>query len=486
MEWLVLEFGTVAQQLKNNTDQRIPQIKTVVRNDLQKYEPFKRLKMDGEILVNFLTKKVLDEISKLNTNQNLERATSHIVGHYMQDLGDFIFATWQHTKSKLNSPSYTTQQIKTDSERWHEDIAAKKAELPSDEYSTFIELKGPWSGWKWVSLGRGYCPQEAKAMGHCGNSGARDGDDILSLRDPEGNAHLTFINNDGVLGEMKGRGNSKPSKRYHPAIIELLKHPDIHVVKGGGYDPKNNFSVKDLPEAEQNAISSLKPNIDNIVKYKFQKGDVSGIAWDLGLNEKDIKIEGDTVTLAKYDIGDLERIVSGNSLEYWFGDGSERYDNGPGQNISWRDIDHYADDELEDLMVKVAKQDEEKADDAEEAWEASNTVMSSIVDAFNDAYLSGAESEAWDSLKKTLESSDKYGFWVDTSEHPYRLQIHSKDLSDFVKSASSDGGSIDLEDHLLEKRSFSFEEPRSGFSGFDREMFLQNAKDSLKSHLGAK
>lgn len=489
MEWLASENATIAQVLKNNKDPKLQVVRNIASRTAMSYDQFKKLGNGGEFLVNFLVKTTLDELNRIArsgsyTDSSLESAATRITGQTMRNLGDFIFATWQHTKSKINNPNYTVQQLKAESDKWHEDIAAKKAEMPSDEYTNFIELKGQWQGWKWVSLGRGSCSQEAKAMGHCGNSGASEGDDILSLRDPEGKAHLTFIVNDGILGEMKGRGNSKPSSRYHQAILELLKHPSIHVVKGGGYAPERNFSLNDLPENERKQILSLKPNIDNIARYRLEKGDKAGIAWDLGLDDKDISLEGDTVTLAKYETEDLSRIVSGNSLEFWFGDDSTRYDNGHGHDMSWRDMDHYADKELEELMVKVAKDEEGEAEDAAEAWEESDTVRSAIADAYNHAYLMGSEKEALESLNRTLEYQNKDGFWVDTTQYPYRLMIHTKDLSDFMKDMSSDGGSIDLEEYLLERNSFNFEEPNSGFYGFDREEFLNNAKEELRSRIG--
>jgi hypothetical protein len=103
----------------------------------------------------------------------------------------------------------------------------------------------------WVMLNRGSCDDEADAMGHCGNvPSEREGDRILSFRTIEGEKqkpHLTFIlNQQGKLGEMKGRANEKPSAKYHPYIVDLLKQDFIKGVEGGGYAPENNFAITDL------------------------------------------------------------------------------------------------------------------------------------------------------------------------------------------------------------------------------------------------
>lgn len=485
MEWLVLEFGTVAQQLKNSKDPKAAQVKAEVNKVLQTYEQFKRLGPSGDTLTNFLAKQALEELNNTTafaSVTNLVSAVTHVVRHHMTKFGDFIFATWQHTRSKLNSPAYTIQQLNTDSDRWHEDIAAKEAAMPSEEYEVFLELRGPWQGWKWVALGRGYCPAEAKAMGHCGNSGARAGDDILSLRDPEGKAHLTFILNDGMLGEMKGRANSKPTKRFHPAIMDLLMHPEIRSLRGGGYAPERNFSLRDLDESQRKQIEALKPDIGNPIMYMLRAGKKAELATEFGLEPDEISLQGNEVVLAKFnEFDDLGEIVSGPAFEWWFGDDRDRHDGG-GWDVHWRDIEDYVDQELEDLMVKVAEDEGDEVEDAAQAFDENDTVRSAVEGAFHDAYQSGAEKEAWDRFKSLMDSpEDEYGFWVDMDNHPYRLMIS---LEGFNRMGRLDDQEyINLKDMIKSEELFKFEEPYNGFSGFDEEGFLDNAKDMLKSQL---
>lgn len=120
------------------------------------------------------------------------------------------------------------------------------------------ELKVIWnSGDKyWVSLNVASCSLEAKAMGHCGNSGGGENDLVFSFRTLIKNddtewywkPHLTFTYNDGVLIERKGFANSKPKKEYYPYIVELLinKHFPIEDFNNEGYKPENDFKLEDL------------------------------------------------------------------------------------------------------------------------------------------------------------------------------------------------------------------------------------------------
>jgi hypothetical protein len=169
-------------------------------------------------------------------------------------------------KSSLNNPKYSISKINDDIDLWHEKLEAEAGSMP-EKGNSFINLGekigSEWEGWEWAELGKGQCSKEAKAMGHCGNTGARIGDNIISLRDPKGRAHLTFILNNGMLGEMKGRSNTKPKKAYHPAIVELLRHDEIESVVGGGYKPENNFSLDDLDDEIKEKLLEEKPDIEN-------------------------------------------------------------------------------------------------------------------------------------------------------------------------------------------------------------------------------
>lgn len=120
----------------------------------------------------------------------------------------------------------------------------------------------------WMKLNRESCEDEAESMKHCGNTAnPRPGDRLLSFRKKDKNGYipiLTFVlTKNGYLGEMKGRANSKPSKKYHKYIVDLLNHDLIKGIRGGGYEPENNFALTDLSFTQRNQLVELKPALAN-------------------------------------------------------------------------------------------------------------------------------------------------------------------------------------------------------------------------------
>ena len=350
-----------------------------------------------------------------------------------QQYGDFVASNWPVVKSKLNTANYTLGALEQDSQQWHLDLAARERSMPSEEYKAAIDLSSiGWKGWKWANLERGYCSAEAEAMGHCGNSGARDGDNIMSLRDPEGYAHLTFIINNKTLGEMKGRANSKPVERYHPAIVALLKSEYVDTIRGGGYAPENNFAFGDLSPKLQKDVKKVKPHIDDWLEHALASGNYGPVIDELEVDAAYFKIEGDEVTLAQYaEIPQLNDLISGDSFNFYFGqeDNWEAFDP---QYIepNWSDIDNYLDDELREMMLRFAKENPESMDDdleegeeiedAQDAFENFDQIRDAMTQAMADGNRIGAENEAWKSLQSQLKSGDdEFGTWIDISKHPY-------------------------------------------------------------------
>lgn len=168
--------------------------------------------------------------------------------------------------SKFNNPSFSPRDLKELSDQYHEDLKNKQRNKPGRVGKTVLAFP---DGYSWVDLERRYCELERDTMGHCGNVGGALDDTILSLRDKKNIPYLTFILNKGILGEMKGRGNDKPSTKYHPYIIELLKLPIIKRIKGEGYLPEKNFKLSDLKEDQLEELIKIKPNFEN--DFLFEK-----------------------------------------------------------------------------------------------------------------------------------------------------------------------------------------------------------------------
>lgn len=119
--------------------------------------------------------------------------------------------------------------------------------------------------WAWFAVKERFSRQEAMAMRHCGNGAGKSNDILLSLREPvlskQGTLykpHLTFILNNGLIGEAKGFANQKPGEGFEKYIEALLKKDFVKGVMGGGYLPQNNFQFSDLSEESRMRILSEK------------------------------------------------------------------------------------------------------------------------------------------------------------------------------------------------------------------------------------
>ena len=262
-EWLlILETSTIAQyikQLKSNPTEKeiFNNLKNKILNYLNSNFPSNIPIETKNLYANFLSYHTFKK----------EKSTN--IAWVLNTLGlvkDFLINKINDNalKSKLNSINYSIDDLVHASQNWHQELETKKAK-PARPAKTLIDLSylgNEWKGWRWVSLDQSYCEMEKESAGHCGNAAFKEGDNILSLRDSQNIAHLTFIENNGILGETKGRNNQKPSIKYHAPIFELLKHEKIKTIKGGGYKPENNFFLQDLPKEQQNELLKSKPKLD--------------------------------------------------------------------------------------------------------------------------------------------------------------------------------------------------------------------------------
>lgn len=222
--------------------------------------------------VNWFTKElIIQGIANSELQPMLETMWSEI--------GDYIVHNLNvnQLQSRYNLKDFRYQQVVDLANQWHVNLDDPKKSRVGPDGRVIIDLNDirGFAGWKWVSLDTGFCKKEGEAGGHCGNISHSEGDNILSLRDNNNRVHLTFINNKGILGEMKGRGNAKPSSRYHPAIIKLLLSNYIGSIRGGGYAPQNNFALTDLSPQEQEMIKKQKPMINDLNKFKKHRDNLS-------------------------------------------------------------------------------------------------------------------------------------------------------------------------------------------------------------------
>lgn len=225
-------------------------------------------------------KKIIQrEIAKIDLKIRAERILPNELGASLRDnlihyLGQEQIQNIQNHTFDSETPSELFNLFDQYEQEWKKNIGTDSVKIQTGDkiVLSFEDGKRAW----WL-LDRGGCDDERNAMRHCGNVPTqRPGDRILSFRtkiqDDWWKPHLTFIlDKNGLLGEMKGRGNKKPVERYHPYIVELLKNKKlINGIKGGGYLPQNNFSLDDLDDDVKEQLLNLNPNLMSVFD-KFRK-----------------------------------------------------------------------------------------------------------------------------------------------------------------------------------------------------------------------
>ena len=225
------------------------------------------------------------------------------------------------------------------------------------------------NGRAWFNLHRSYCEKEGAAMGHCGNQydNMESSDEVLSFRTLQGvgdngvelwKPHLTFIfdKSNGMLGEMKGRSNTKPTAAYHPYIIALLKQPWVKgILKRAHQHAKyNDFYLTDLPSETARALAEEKPDL---MTYKDRRA--LGIGTE-GMD--DMELEKVNEMLADHNVEEIEDqrgddfvLVSWNSIERAYNSLSEHgwpdeYHSRDPEDDEWESIWEGLDDKTQTMI----------------------------------------------------------------------------------------------------------------------------------------
>jgi hypothetical protein len=138
--------------------------------------------------------------------------------------------------------------------------------LPGDQIILPIGNQGDW----WL-LPTNKHNAESKFMGHCGTASSNS-NVLLSLRDkiPTPWVTIEYNKDTGVLHQSKGRSNSKPAKKFHYALLALLKSDLVNgIYTGKTYQPSSDFSLFDMDEPLVLDIAQSKPQLitDQIKKY---------------------------------------------------------------------------------------------------------------------------------------------------------------------------------------------------------------------------
>ena len=469
--------------------------------------------------------------------------------HYMSyadkiaKINSYVFA-WQPAFTVFDDLGHFEKQ-------WREErsglIAIDDEEDPEDK--PVIEFT---DGFAWVLLDRASCEEEGEAMGHCGNRGSpANGDRILSLRRKvilDSQVHwrpsLTFIlHKDGMLGEMKGRGNDKPAAKYHRHIISLLESDIVKGIQGGGYMPENNFSMNDLKPEEADALMEKKPTLATPLYYYKRNGvddTLMKMVRDRGVGTRLYRYtpslikfsdDGKTAYLAEfnnvsefvdyYGSDSAKSVYSVVEGEYLDTDSSSGKDE---RSTVWSDVPK-TDKHAIGLYLLANEEDairewcEEEGYEFEEFDPADSDdvlgVIEHMQDAWSDALDSGyhtgaeagAEAELYDAVDATLKERwnlvyNMKGFLEYEQEEIAKLNAERQkegrpqgrtglvhDTKCYLATATegflnfvSDGIDDDFDGYFEDGEEIEIEEPRYGWSGFDEHAAVERFKEEAPDY----
>ena len=365
----------------------------------------------------------------------------------------------------------------------------------------------------WYDLGKGSCGDEADAMGHCGNQPSeKPGDRVFSLRtkvDVDGKTyfkpHLTFIYNDGFLGEMKGRANEKPAERYHQYIFELLKLPIIEGVIGGGYEPEHNFELDDLPDhmlkelreikgdefidLEGNQLLPLKKEME-----KFKQGEgspkkvvdiVDNILSDY-YNGPDYEIHYDTED-GKFKVynglenaaPELSTIRDGYfdffnapEIDNYKGFMEDHFIGKIQDSVTLHIYNLYKEDIIDSMAIEEDEYDIEYVEDNldEIIREVADDVKTALDRLNSDAYESGSMAELVDNVQSAVTDFTNELHFEDMKYYEFAegkdFEVKNNDVYNYVDSLTR--GSEPVEEEISDH--FKVEQPYYGYMDFDESM----------------
>jgi len=194
----------------------------------------------------------------------LERDLEHYLALDLPKINDYVF-DWQ-------LPHELFSDLKALEDDYLETIGSYIPFDQAEDYPVLIDFK---DGYVWFNTEEQSARDQTFAMtGHC--STCYNYDEIaLVLREHvvvDGQDFwrpvLQFcVDPNGMLGEMKGKANNKPSSKYFKYIVPLLRHKIVKGIKGGGHKPHTNFALSDLPDKDRKKLQKAKPALLTLKDY---------------------------------------------------------------------------------------------------------------------------------------------------------------------------------------------------------------------------
>jgi hypothetical protein len=380
-------------------------------------------------------------IAELNSDYTLQTSRQTITS-----IMDWIRVGLNGNVKPYQNLSY--KELHQQSKKWHDELQVGGSTIDyKEEHPVVIDFRNEkGNGYYWVDLESKDCDEESKRMGHCGRSAGN----LYSLRftSPIENTKFTknksyvtaSVNDSGVLLQMKGPHNKKPSEELHSYIIPFILN-DIVNEFGSEYQSSEDFSLTDLPEDKISEIYDQKPDLFDNRKGKKALRKI-GLLSDRTTEDMMFELQIDPAYISRYVDGDwtvrkykdangrqretgmFETLLSG---DYW-----DLFDNGGGE---WETaLEYYADDEntgiIWDLIKGFTNEDEiegkslnELIKEFDNNYEIRNALGNAISSAESDSY--------YVYYKRTLQNAlEEYGNVTKLNDEGATIEINLKTVID--------------------------------------------------------
>ncbi len=414
----------------------------------------------------FIANKIIDNI--VMTDPRIEKISREEIidelnsDYTLQSFRQTITSIMDWVRVGLNGnvkpyQNLSVKELYQQSKKWHDELEVGDSAIDyKEEHPVVIDFRNEKGhGYYWVDLESKDCDEESKRMGHCGRSAGN----LYSLRftSPIENTKFTknrsyvtaSVNDSGVLLQMKGPHNKKPSEELHPYIVPFILN-DIVDEFGSEYQSSEDFSLTDLPEDKIREVYDEKPDLFQGRKGKkalrkiglVKEKSKEDMWFDMEMSPSDVHyyVDGDW-DVRKYkdangrqrSIGMFETLLSG---DYW-----DLFDHGG----EWESgLDYYIDEEntqiIWDMLKGITNEDEiegmslkEVINEYDNNYEIRNAIGNAMSSVQNDAYYEYYKG----SLRTALES---YGEVIKMNDEGVIIKIN---LQDVIDNASPDEDELD-------------------------------------------
>lgn len=280
-------------------------------------------------LTIWMFNKLINYQIAINRSYNIPDKTKEEVIKHFNDHPDTIVRIWKqrivgimdYIRVGLNGDISTIKDNTfTELERlaadWHHNLQIGGGKINYKEENPIVIDFG--NGYYWADLETNDSREECDRMGHCGRTSREN--TIFSLRQNvklPGNKYTinksiltaAIDTNQGILYQLKGPKNSKPSKEYFKYILPLFKlqdeETDKYLIKyiGREYGHENDFKIADLSEKEILEFMDERPdffneeNVDVIDEIGLKYPDLLPIIYEI--NKEVFNIDGGSIIYKK-------------------------------------------------------------------------------------------------------------------------------------------------------------------------------------------